>query len=306
MQATKERDAMDRDGDSINRNLQPAERRAPLPVNGSRMDFGARSDVGRVRTNNEDNYVMAPDLNLLVLSDGMGAMASGEVASRLTVETVREYYQDAGGNPLAPLVGKPIEEVSEASNRLASAIQLANRIVYTKAQAAAGHKKMGATVVAVHYMDGRMSVAHVGDSRAYRLRGESLEQLTRDHSFLAELQQQPGRYKYDPSNLQHLLTRAVGIEPEVKVDVRDELVMESDTFLLCSDGLTRELSDNQIGWVLRQARTAQDAAEQLVALANEAGGQDNITAIVIRHGSKHSGAQSSLARLRNWFRGRRN
>jgi protein phosphatase len=297
---------MDRDVEIINPDLQPAEYRTPRPGAGLRMDFGARSDVGRVRTNNEDNYLMAPDLSLMVLSDGMGAMASGEVASRLTVETVQAYYRDASGNPLLPLVGKRIEEVSEASNRLASAIQLANQIVYTKAQTGADHQKMGATVVAVHYVDGRMSLAHVGDSRAYRLRGERLDQLTRDHSFLAELELQPGRYKYDPSNLQHLLTRAVGIEPEVKVEVRDELVMESDTFLLCSDGLTRELSDNQIAWVLRQARTAQEGAEQLVALANEAGGKDNITAIVIRHGSRHCGARSGIARVRNWFRRRGN
>ncbi len=297
---------MDRDNIGVSLEIQPAEDRAAYPGAGSQVDLGARSHVGRVRRNNEDSYLVVPEMNLFILSDGMGAMASGEVASRLTVETVLGYCREAIGNTSLPLIGKRIEEVSEASNRLAGGIRLANRIVHAKAREGANQQKMGATVVAAHYTDGCMSVAHVGDSRAYRLRGEYLEQLTRDHSFVAELRElEPGMCENDASNLQHLLTRAVGVEPEVQVEVSDELVLENDTFLLCSDGLTRELPDDEIASVLRSANNAQEASETLVALANEAGGKDNITAIVIRHGSQYCATHSRMSRLRHWFsRGR--
>jgi serine/threonine protein phosphatase PrpC len=305
-QASGDLNLMERVIDNVGLELQPAEGLA-AHSEAETMDLGAQSDVGLVRSNNEDNYLVAPDLNLLVLSDGMGAMASGEIASRLTVETIHAHCRDASSNPFLPLIGKRMQEVSEASNRLASAVQLANRAVYGKACENPSQQKMGATVVAVHYIGGRLSVAHVGDSRAYRLRGDYLEQLTRDHSFIAELrQQQPGKYADNAGNMQHLLTRAVGIEPEVEVEVSDELILESDIFLLCSDGLTHEVSDEEISWVLRDAENAQVAAEQLIALANESGGHDNITAIVIRQAAKYSAAQSRIARMRNWFRGRKN
>jgi serine/threonine protein phosphatase PrpC len=150
-------------------------------------------------------------------------------------------------------------------------------------------------------------VAHVGDSRAYRLRGDHLEQLTRDHTFIAGLSVDRCEENLAASySLHHLLTRAVGVEPEVEVDVIDELVMESDVVLLCSDGLTREVSDSEIGWVLRGAQHAQEAADQLVTLANEAGGDDNITAIVLRHASKNSGVSQNITRFGRWLRGRGN
>jgi protein phosphatase len=270
------------------------------------MDVGACSEVGRVRGNNEDYFLTAPEMNLHVLSDGMGGMASGEIASRLTVETIRTHCREASANPSLALVGKPIAGVSEVSNRLASGIQLANQIVHKSARETADHRKMGATVVAVRCVDGRMSIANVGDSRAYRLRGGYLELLTRDHSFLAELRQQrPSEHESSSSNLCDLLTRAVGVEPGVEVDVRDELLMENDTVLLCSDGLTRELSDSEITGALHDARDAQEAADRLVSLANEAGGRDNITVIVIRYTSQESGRTTSVSRLARWFCSRR-
>jgi len=291
----------------ISLELQPTKDPAACSPAGSQMDVGARSEVGRVRGNNEDHFLTAPEINLHVLSDGMGGMASGEIASRLTAETIRTHCREASANPSLALVGRRIAGVSEVSNRLASGIQLANQIVHKSAREMADLRKMGATVVAVRYMDGRMSIAHVGDSRAYRLRGGYLEQLTRDHSFLAELRQhRPNEHESSSNNLHNLLTRAVGVEPRVEVDVRDELFMENDTVLLCSDGLTRELSDSEITGVLHDAGDAQEAADRLVALANEAGGRDNITAIVIRYASKESGRTTSVSRLVKWFCGRRN
>jgi len=147
----------------------------------------------------------------------------------------------------------------------------------------------------------RLSIAHVGDSRIYRLRGGDFEQLTRDHSFVAE-QMLRGRMtpeEASASALQSVLIRAIGIEAEVDVDVNEELLRDGDTLLLCSDGLTRELSDEQISAVLGEARDAQAAAESLVDLAKKAGGGDNITVIVLRGAPKTAG---TLARIKRWFR----
>jgi protein phosphatase len=161
---------------------------------------------------------------------------------------------------------------------------------------------MGATAIAACFTDERMSLAHVGDSRAYMLRGGQLEQLTEDHSFVAE-QVRRGMMTQEEaatSRMQNVLLRALGIEPEVEVDVDEELMGEDDTLLLCSDGLTRELSDAQITAVLREGSDAQESANRLIELANDAGGRDNITVIVVREALKPVGA---FARIGRWFRG---
>ncbi len=265
------------------------------------MQFGARSDVGCVRENNEDSFRVAPEMNLFVLSDGMGGLASGEVASRLSVDCVVRHCGDARANPSQPLVGRRIDGISETSNRLASAIRLANQAVRDAAKEKGAEGRMGATLVAVRVEGERLSIAHVGDSRIYRLRNGGFEQLTRDHSFVAE-QMLHGRMTAEEASssaLQSVLIRAIGIEPEVDVDANDELLMEGDTVLLCSDGLTRELSDEQIAGVLRESEDAQEAADALVELAKQAGGGDNITVIVVRRSPKPVGA---FARISKWFK----
>ena len=268
------------------------------------MDFGAQSDTGCVRENNEDSYLAAPEMGLFVLSDGMGGLESGEVASHLAVDAVLAHCREAEANPFLPLTGESIDGVSDASNRLASAIRLANKVVHRAAQANAARKAvgaMGATVVAVRFAGERMSLAHVGDSRAYRLRGENFEQLTQDHSFVAEQMRQGNMTQQEAgeSALQSVLIRALGVDTDVDVDVTEELVMENDTVLLCSDGLTRELSDRQIAAVLGDADDAQEAADRLVDLAKQAGGGDNITAIVVRRAPQPAGV---FARIGRWFR----
>lgn len=268
------------------------------------MDFGAQSDTGCVRENNEDSFRLAPEMNLFVLSDGMGGLASGEVASRLAVDSVVAHCREAEANPSLPFTGECLEGVSAASNRLASAIRLANEIVHRAALQNGAGQRMGATVVAARFAGERMFLAHVGDSRAYRLRGGEFEQLTEDHSFVAEQMRRGSmtRQEADSSTLQNVLVRALGVDPLVDVDVSEELVMKGDTVLLCSDGLTRELSDAQIAAVLGETDDAQKAARRLVDLANQAGGGDNITAIVLRHAAKPVGAFARLIRLSQWFR----
>jgi PPM family protein phosphatase len=265
------------------------------------MEVGARSDIGCVRENNEDSFRLAPEMNLFVLSDGMGGLASGEIASRLSVDAVVRHCGEALANPSLPLVGEHIDGISEASNRLASAIRLANQAVHGAAKERANEGRMGATLAAVRIDGDLMSIAHVGDSRIYRLRGRDFEQLTRDHSFVAE-QMQRGRMTAEEASssaLQSVLIRAIGIDAQVDVDVNDELLMEGDTVLLCSDGLTRELSDEQIAAVLGKNEDAQEAADSLVNLAKQAGGGDNVTVIVVRCSPKPVGA---LARISRWFR----
>jgi PPM family protein phosphatase len=265
------------------------------------IEVGARSDIGCVRENNEDSFRVAPELSLFVLSDGMGGLASGEIASRLSVDTVVKHCGSARANPSLPLTGKRIDGISEASNRLASAIRLANQAVRDAAREKGDEGRMGATLAAVCMTGERMSIAHVGDSRIYRLRGHDFEQLTRDHSFVAD-QMQRGRMTAEEASssaLQSVLVRAIGIEPDVDVDVNEELLMKGDTVLLCSDGLTRELSDEQIAGVLGENEDAQEAADSLVDLAKRAGGGDNVTVIVVRCSTKPVGW---LARIGRWFR----
>jgi PPM family protein phosphatase len=266
------------------------------------MEFGARSDVGRVRENNEDNFGIAPELNLFVLSDGMGGLECGERASRLAVDTVIAHCRDAAANPTLAVFGEKIEGVSETSNRLASAVRLANLEIFQAAQDLGGRGSMGATIVAAWCLDDRVCLAHVGDSRAYLLRKGQFDQLTEDHSFVAE-QVRRGILKPEEagrSKMQNVLTRALGVENRVDVDVTEELLVDDDIYLLCSDGLFRELSEAQIAAMLGECGSAQESADRLTEFANQAGGGDNITAIVLRNVPKQNGALSKLGR---WFKG---
>jgi protein phosphatase len=265
---------------------------------GSAMEVGARSDTGRVRENNEDSFRLAPELHLFVLSDGMGGLESGEKASRLATETVLAHCHDAQADAGLAVFGKQIEGVGEASNRLASAIRLANQEIYQAAQDLGGKGGMGATIVAARFLEDRACIAHVGDSRAYLYRDEQLNQLTEDHSFVAE-QVRRGIITVEQasrSRMQNVLTRALGVEQNVDVEVTEELLREGDTYLLCSDGLFRELSEAQIAGILQEASGAQQAADSLIEQANHAGGGDNITAIVLRHAPKAAGAMSKIGR----------
>lgn len=266
------------------------------------VEYGARSDTGCVREGNEDSYGAAPELGVFVLSDGMGGLSCGEVASRLAVETIVRECRGAAdgfqGN------GERIPGVSAESNRLVSAIRAANQAIYRTAKSSGTDQPMGATIVAVWFAGERMSLAHVGDSRAYRLRGGQMEQLTRDHSFVAE-QVRQGRMteqEAGQSGLQNVLVRALGIGTEVEVDITDELALDDDTVLLCSDGLTRELTDAQIAAILGDCDTAREAADQLVDAAKQAGGGDNITAIVLRRAAKPMGALARVGRFGKWLK----
>jgi protein phosphatase len=265
------------------------------------IEAGARTDLGRVRKNNEDCYAIDSTLQLYVLSDGMGGEAHGEVASKLAVQTILTHCRQGENSRTTPIFGESSPEVSERTNRLSSAIHLANRKVFEAASTNEEQKGMGATIVAAWIEGQRLSVAHVGDSRAYLLRAGTMEQLTADHSLVAEkvrvgiLTPQEA----DASEMQSVLTRAVGTNDVVEVDTDEQVLLVGDFLLLCSDGLTRMVTDPEIASTLLTATSAQECADRLIDLANDNGGADNISVIVLRIADKSA---SVFDRLKIWKR----
>jgi len=247
-------------------------------------EIGARTDVGCVRELNEDNFRVVPELSLLVLSDGMGGAAHGEVASQMAVDTVVEHCQKGMEDRSLSFEGEQRTDLSYKTNRLASAVRLANRVIREAASNDPEFRGMGATIVAV-WLDGdKLSLAHVGDSRAYRLRAGTLEVLTRDHSLVAE-QVRLGlltQEQADVSEYQTILIRALGATEVVEVDVDEHLLLHGDSVLLCSDGLSRMISDDVIAGTIVNSDQVQGTTDRLIDLAREAGGLDNITAILLR------------------------
>ncbi len=266
------------------------------------MDIAGRTDVGRVRGNNEDSFKLVPELNLFVLSDGMGGEAHGEVASGMAVESIVAHVAEAEKNASLPMTGAVTPELSPKTNRLASAIRIANKAIFDAAQVDASRRGMGATVVAVRVDGQRLCVAHVGDSRAYLLRAGELQQLTEDHSLVAE-QVRRGiltRQQADESKMQSVLLRALGIEEDVDVDAAEHFLMDGDAILLCSDGLDRMVTDPEIASTLLTNTTAEAAADQLIKLALENGGEDNVTVVLLRVQQAEDGY---LLRLWRWLNG---
>jgi len=249
-----------------------------------RIVSGGVTDVGRVRTNNEDCYRIVAPQNLFVLSDGMGGEAHGEVASALAVETVVKHCLDAQANPASLVLGEMQPGWSAKTKRLSTAVHLANENIFKSAEENPERHGMGATLTAA-WIDGtNLSIAHVGDSRAYLLRSGSLLQLTRDHSLVAE-QVRRGiltAAEAEESEMQSVLLRALGAQPEIEVDAEEHILFPRDVLLLCCDGLTRMVTEPEIAGTLQAETNPTRAAEKLIALANERGGLDNITVIVVR------------------------
>ena len=250
-----------------------------------RIQVGARSDVGRVRSNNEDSFKVVPELNLFVLSDGMGGEAHGEEASHLAVEAVASHCLEGSSKPNVPYLVDPRPELDEKTNRLASAVQLANRMIYESAQKHAAQRGMGATVVAIWINDQRLSVAHVGDSRAYLIaHGSQIEALTRDHSLVNRLVEL-GQITTDEAAVhpqRNVLYRALGQGEPFDPDVNSIQMPESGYLLLCSDGLWSVVSESDLQRLVKESGSPEEACHRMVEAANAAGGPDNISAILIR------------------------
>jgi serine/threonine protein phosphatase PrpC len=249
---------------------------------------GGVTNVGRVRTNNEDSFRIVDSMNLYILSDGMGGEAHGEIASAMAVEVVAEHCAETEVDPAMTIFADMPSAWTEKTRRLSSAVHLANKSIFDSAQKHPEQRGMGATITTA-WIDGtRLSIAHVGDSRAYLLRSGSLQQLTSDHSLVAE---QVRRGILTPaeaerSDMQSVLLRALGAHPDIEVDSEEHTLFSSDVLLLCSDGLTRMVTEPEIAGTLQAEPDPTKASERLVELANEQGGADNVTAIVVRIGEE--------------------
>jgi serine/threonine protein phosphatase PrpC len=230
-------------------------------------ESAGRTDPGRVRRRNEDAFVLDPPL--FAVADGMGGAQAGEVASRLAAAAFREYHE---ADRLAP------------DQRLQAIIQEANRRIFERARADSDVSGMGTTVTAALLTGRRLTLGHVGDSRAYRIRDGELEQLTEDHSLVGDLMRS-GRLtpeEADSHPQRSVITRALGTDPEVSIDTITVDAEPGDLFLLCSDGLTTMVTDEDILGILSAAPTLDDAARELVRAANTGGGEDNVTVVLFR------------------------
>jgi serine/threonine protein phosphatase PrpC len=230
-------------------------------------DQAFRTDTGRQRSENEDSlFVRAP---IFVVADGMGGAQAGEVASKAAAEAFDRDLPDAPPGPL-----------------LRETIEAANREIHQLARADPSRAGMGTTITAaiVDAQGEEVAIGHVGDSRAYRLRGGGLEQLTRDHSLVEEMRRkgQITDAQAEDHPQRSIITRALGPEPDVEVDVQTVPAAPGDVFLLCSDGLTTMVGEERIAAVLSDAASLREAVRQLVEEANRAGGRDNITALAFR------------------------
>jgi PPM family protein phosphatase len=242
------------------------------------------SDVGRVRTNNEDSFRIVEALNLFILSDGMGGEAHGEVASAMAVDVINKYCESDKEDSGATVLDEAPSNISSRTRRLKSAVAQANFQIFQAAQKNPEQRGMGATITALWLKDTLLSIAHVGDSRAYLLRNGNLQQLTNDHSLVAE-QVRRGLItpqQAEESEMQSVLLRALGAHPEVEIDTDEVEILPRDVLLLCSDGLTRMVTEPEIAGALQAEMVPSAAAERLIALANENGGIDNVTVIVVR------------------------
>jgi protein phosphatase len=244
------------------------------------QSFGL-SDVGRKRSRNEDYFLANDELQISVVADGMGGHSGGEYASRLAVASIEEVIQSMNSDPEATIISGVNSDESEFGDRLRYAIEVASQKIYDQAMYDQELKGMGTTIAAVIAHEGITYVANVGDSRVYLVRGGKIKQVTTDHSLVSE-QMRAGLISSQDAKkhkLKNIITRSVGYQEEVEVDVFRVEMQLGDRFVLCSDGLTNMIDDETIRLIL-ESETIQVAAQALIAKANERGGDDNITAVI--------------------------
>jgi protein phosphatase len=269
-----------------------------------KIDFAEVTHTGRVREHNEDAIGTNPDIGLMVLADGMGGYNAGEVASGIAVQIVTELATEAAEredlNDIDPHSG-----LMRQSIILRDAVYRSNKIIYQTAQSQTHCEGMGTTIVACLFYDDKVSIAHVGDSRAYRLRGGQFEQMTLDHSLLQELVDR-GFYSHEEaqrSTNRNYVTRALGVEPSVEVEVHEYDVLPDDVYLLCSDGLPDMVEDDDIHLTISTFNASLEVVgQQLVDLANDQGGRDNVSVMLAQVKEAFPAKRGLFAKLAGLFR----
>ncbi len=268
-----------------------------------KFKFAEITDVGKVRDHNEDAIGSDADMGLMVLADGMGGYNAGEVASEIAVQTITELAAEGATredrNDRDPQTGMMRQSIV-----LRDAISRANKIIFQTSQSQTHCEGMGTTLVAAMFYDNKVSIAHVGDSRAYRLREEQFEQLTMDHSLLQELVDR-GFYSEEEaqrSTNRNYVTRALGVEPTVEVEVQEFDVLPDDIYLLCSDGLPDMVEDEDIHLTISTFNASLDVVgQQLVKLANDHGGRDNVSVMLSQVLESFAARKGLMAKLAGLF-----
>lgn len=243
--------------------------------------FGC-SDVGRKREKNEDSYLLSEGLSLFMVADGMGGHLGGDIASRMATQTMEEVIAALESDPETTLQeGGVSVKPGEYQSYMRYAVTLASHKIFEKAMADSLLRGMGTTTVALLFRNNKVYVANVGDSRAYRIRGEKIDQITKDHSLVGE-QIRAGILSESDARghrLKNIITRSVGFQDDVETDVDIRVVRVGDRFLLCSDGLSNMVKDDEIRDVVI-TNDIEAACKRLIDIANERGGDDNITCII--------------------------
>jgi protein phosphatase len=261
------------------------------------------SDVGKVRDHNEDAIGTQPDIGLWVLADGMGGYNAGEVASGIAVKTILEMVTAACKTEKRGDIESGTGYMRQTIV-LRDAILRANKVINQTAQSQPQCEGMGTTLVASLFYDNRVSIAHVGDSRMYRLRGNRFEQITMDHSLLQELVDR-GFYSQEEaqrSTNRNYVTRALGVEANVDVEVQEIEVQKGDYFLMCSDGLPDMVEDEDIHLTISTfSNDVRTVGEQLIKLTNDNGGRDNVSVILVRVADAFPAQGGVLTKLRGLF-----
>jgi protein phosphatase len=268
------------------------------------LEIASCTDPGIVRSHNEDSIAADAAKGLVVLADGMGGYNAGEVASGMATTVIttelQRLLEENPAHDRDPATGR-----SRAEALLRDQIAKANTSIYQAAQSQPQYAGMGTTLVAALFHDNKVTVAHIGDSRLYRLRGEDFTQVTRDHSLLQEQIDSgmitPEQAKF--SQNKNLVTRALGIDATVEPELREYETQVGDIYLLCSDGLNDMVSDEDMGMTLQTlAANLQLAAQQLVQMANDNGGRDNVSVILVRIARDYAAPRGLLARFFGWLR----
>ena len=261
------------------------------------LEVTSCTDAGLVRAFNEDSVAVNAELGLLVLADGMGGYKAGDVASQLAtgvvVQEIKQFRNGQAGTPAA------------LAQSVTAAIKKANGAIFQTAASDSKFQGMGTTVVMMALAGDRAVIGHVGDSRLYRLRKDRLELITRDHSVLQEqvTQRMISAEEAKLSHNRNLVTRALGVEAEVAIELQEEPILPGDIYLLCSDGLNDMVDDVDIELVLRSLKANLPlAAQQLVMIANDHGGHDNVSVILAKVLQPAAPKQGLLGRVLGWFK----
>jgi serine/threonine protein phosphatase PrpC len=268
------------------------------------LELASKTDTGRVRSKNEDTIALNPTHGIAILADGMGGYSAGEVASRIATDVLQQSLEEGMDRMQSQSQDLLTTRGRQIQNLMVDSIQRANSAVIEAARVEPEYHGMGTTLVAALFHNDKVTIAHVGDSRAYRFREGELTQITRDHSLL---QEQIDAGLIDPewarfAEHKNLVTRALGVDPDMEVEIHDHQTEPGEIYLLCSDGLSDMLTDEEMCEALKRYGSGlQNACDELVQQANYNGGHDNISVILVKVQSNSAESTGLLGRFLNWL-----